>query len=119
MRGCLPLLDDRGVAWMIRNQQPMSRLFIPAKARDVGIVAVQNSGLPAARHRRHVAFPANQAVAAGGKPARQRWGSATFEGILEDGLGEAVDLNENCSRLGYLICRDMAAFQPTDDVAIE
>jgi hypothetical protein len=108
--GRQPALDLGGVRCMIRDEQPIGRLLVPAEPGDCRVVAVENAGLAGGGARGQQGEPSRQ-----GEPTRRDERSQDRhppggEHVIEAGTAEPVDLDDHESGfafdVGHLHCRD-------------
>ena len=91
--------DQRRVDRVARGHQVLAVALVPAEGRDAVVVAVEDAGLAARRHRRQDRLPARQLVAAVADPAGHRVDRAGAHPAGEDRVGEPVDLDDHEARL--------------------
>ena len=91
--------DQRRVGRVARRHQVLAVAFVPAEGRDAVVVAVQDAGLAARRHRRQDRLPLRQLVAAVADHARHRVDRSGAHPAGQDRVGEPVDLDDHEARL--------------------
>ena len=91
--------------------------FVPAEGGDAVVVAVQDAGLAARRHRRQDRLPARQLVAAVADPVGHRVDRAGAHPAGQDRMGQPVDLDDDQARLVGMALRALDE-QPLDEEAV-
>ena len=87
--------DQGRIGRVARGHQVRPVTLVPAERRDPVVVAVQDPGLAPRGHRRQDRLPARQLVAAVADHAGQGVDRAGAHPAGEDGMGEAVDLDDH------------------------
>ena len=109
--------DQGRIGGIARCHQVFAVSLIPAEGWDPIVVAVQDPGLAARRHRRQDRLPARQLVAAVADHAGHRVDRAGAHPAGQDRMGEAIDLDDHQAWLVRMASRSLD-HQPLDQRAV-